>query len=542
MARFAFAFAICAALAASSLAGDWYVDAIHGDDANSGASPSRAWRTITHALAATPAPPAGETQIVHVAAGTYDASIGEVFPLVLRDAFRIVGDDGRDATFVDAGGTGTVFQGWHDKYQPHYTGPLTLIQGITVQNAARGIDLQSAFGATYLTVRDVRIAAMSDVGLRSSSFCQIACGLVEATLERVEILACDVGVDFRDEIVSTIYDPPMSMTECVVGQCATAGIREYDRGGGAILTVARTKFDANAGDGAVVHQDDSLMGGNTTRASFVDCSFTRNGAKGLRVTLPGAPYHPSTVAVDLARCTVADNAGVGIEAWQPDATPVSMQVSLDSTIVHGNVDDVHENAINPSFTMVAFCDVGDGDFAGSNGNFSADPMFVDAASGDYRLKWSSPCAESGDPASIAGAKDLAGNARPIDGDLDTLEKFDVGAYEFAPLFLASTGELGSTLKLELWGPQGNATTVYFARAALVAPQTTPFGELDLDPSKMSVFRATFVGSGPPKTIVRPIPNDLALVGLTFSFQALTDCAAAPQAKAYTNGVQLTLKL
>jgi hypothetical protein len=42
------------------------------------------------------------------------------------------------------------------------------------------------------------------------------------------------------------------------------------------------------------------------------------------------------------------------------------------------------------------------DFLGGcigEGNINADPMFVDSANGDYRLRWDSPCIDAGDPAS-----------------------------------------------------------------------------------------------------------------------------------------------
>jgi hypothetical protein len=242
-------------------------------------------------------------------------------------------------------------------------------------------------------------------------------------------------------------------------------------------------------------------------------------------------FDGSRVDAVFTRCTIAGNGGAGIQGF------LNTHVTLEGSILWGNADDISHPSVS-----ISFCDIEDGDGAGELGNFSADPLFVDRQGGDWRLGWGSPCVDVGNPATPAGTLDLARNARPIDGDLSTLEGPDVGAFELAPLFLASTGELGSSLVLELWGPRGNATTVFCARSPLVAPQPTPFGQLDLYRGLMTVFDQVLVSAGPPVSIRRRLPMDPALAGLVLSFQALTVSAAAPNGKAYTNGVQLTLRL
>lgn len=64
-------------------------------------------------------------------------------------------------------------------------------------------------------------------------------------------------------------------------------------------------------------------------------------------------------------------------------------------------------------------------FKVANGNIFADPLFVDAANGDYRLSENSPCKGKGlNEAWMADAQDLAGLKHRIYG-----ENVDIGAYE-----------------------------------------------------------------------------------------------------------------
>ncbi|MCL2104993.1 MAG: hypothetical protein FWH21_08080, partial [Kiritimatiellaeota bacterium] len=60
---------------------------------------------------------------------------------------------------------------------------------------------------------------------------------------------------------------------------------------------------------------------------------------------------------------------------------------------------------------------------GGAGNIAQDPMFVDAANGDFRLQLDSPCINAGNNAYVAGAFDLDGNQRITYGTVD------MGAYE-----------------------------------------------------------------------------------------------------------------
>ena len=69
-------------------------------------------------------------------------------------------------------------------------------------------------------------------------------------------------------------------------------------------------------------------------------------------------------------------------------------------------------------------------FAQSNGNFSADPQFVNAAGGNYHLQAGSPAIDAGDNnAPSLPQQDYTGNTRVLDGNNDCVATVDLGVYE-----------------------------------------------------------------------------------------------------------------
>lgn len=65
-------------------------------------------------------------------------------------------------------------------------------------------------------------------------------------------------------------------------------------------------------------------------------------------------------------------------------------------------------------------------------NFTtADPLFVNAGSFDFRIKSNSPCIDAGDPQTPPG-RDITQTTVPKDGNGDGVARADIGIYEFDP--------------------------------------------------------------------------------------------------------------
>ena len=66
--------------------------------------------------------------------------------------------------------------------------------------------------------------------------------------------------------------------------------------------------------------------------------------------------------------------------------------------------------------------------AEGNGNISLDPLFVNAAGGDYHLQNTSPAIDAGDNgAPNLSQQDYDGNPRIVDGNNDCTDTVDMGA-------------------------------------------------------------------------------------------------------------------
>jgi hypothetical protein len=145
---------------------------------------------------------------------------------------------------------------------------------------------------------------------------------------------------------------------------------------------------------------------------------------------------------------------------------------VQSTILRGGGADVHAEGDGghaeadlsfSNYRPTKVTVVGDGAVVGNgdpSNQLTVDPLFANAAAGNYREAAGSPTIDAGTVDGFSGPKDLGGFPRTLGAAAD------IGAYEFAPPPAVSTGAatavMGTAATLQgTVNPQGTAATYHF---------------------------------------------------------------------------------
>jgi parallel beta-helix repeat protein len=188
-------------------------------------------------------------------------------------------------------------------------------------------------------------------------------------------------------------------------------------------TVTNCTFGGNTAD---------LDGGGMCNYSYsspmvTNCTFSGNSAE----DNGGGMYNNGYSNPTVTNCTLAGNVAANGSALAADSYNQNYpsNVQLTNCVLRNDGNEIYNN--DNSTIEITYSNI-QGGWAGiGTGNIDADPCFIDAASGNLRLKSASPCIDAGDNnAANPAATDLDEHPRIIDGDCDENATVDMGAYEF----------------------------------------------------------------------------------------------------------------
>lgn len=502
---------------APAFSGDWYVDAWNGLDTNGGTSPADAWRSVTHALAVLPAPAGSDVQRIHLAPAIYDASSGEVYPLVMRPRFQLLGTGGPVGVILQGAWSGALirFESWQSGLGESFD-EATVLARLTLEQAGTGVSMYTNWGTIAPRLEDLYVWQMTGAGIAVSGGDFGGAGIFDPVLERVEVWDTDVGLSVARSGAGG--SSSVSLIDCVLRDGPGHGVQlsNVSDSGGLALHGLRSVVRNRSADALHV----SYTNGCTVLIELSFCELTDTADDGLEIEVDTGLG--GIVTTRLSHCTITGHADAGLAVSTAGGASVSHPTELSSSILWGNGDDLREDPGAPSVTEVRRCDIGDGDYLGVNGTFAADPLFVAPNFYDYRVAFDSPCVDAGEPllGLDPGQPSLGGVVPPVDGDLDLTKAWDVGAREFAPLQLRGTPRLGATVKLETWGPAGGTAQVYWLRGPTTPlPRVLTIGDWWLG-ARAALWTSLPTDPATPGETSISIPNVPALIGQSFSFEAL----------------------
>jgi len=230
----------------------------------------------------------------------------------------------------------------------------------------------------------------------------------------------------------------LEKSDAMFVRCVFTKNRSVTMGGavavfGGSPTFVNCRFHGNDGGWAA----GAVFNHRSASPVFVNCLFYENTAwEGGAVSIvAGAPT--------FINCTIADNsATIGKAGALFDSRAEAMLYNCilwDNKSPVSRANEIYDKAVSGRTTTLAHSNI-KGGWPGE-GNMDRDPLFVDAASDDYRLQATSPCVDSGRNALLPNdvadlstngdtnevlPKDLALKGR-VSGDA-----VDMGAYEWHP--------------------------------------------------------------------------------------------------------------
>ncbi len=302
-----------------------------------------------------------------------------------------------------------------------------------------------------------------------------------------------------------------------------------------LLSLNRNRFEGNRQAGLRITQgaqvqslgDQILMNGDTGVVVQSGGSFHAHAARlsqnrgGLTVSEGSASLSDSLIDRNSGSTAVVGTEGCGLDLHDVTVGGNS-EGGIDAGVCEGSVQD-SILAQNGGFDVMdsgslTFRNnlIGDGTLDGVQGNFSGDPRFGSAVTGDFSLLGDSPAIDRG--SNLTG-DDLLFHFRPEDGDGDGSPRTDLGALEFGsyystpvslPLLRPESGDFLGIAWLNQSNEQGNLLFRHFGTNGGLLGEITH----ELEPGRQQALLRTEWLPGSPVGSLELSPDSPLLQGMT----------------------------
>jgi len=404
----------------------YYVDGVNGDDTKSGTDWSNAWKTIGYALSQ-----AGDYDLVLVADATYNETDlnfnGKKIYLKGVDYHS----GGLTQPVIDCQNNGRAFSFGSGETED------SVIDNFVIQNGK----VEDSYGGAVICTNDSSPTITNCVFQNNrtvdvnGTYAEQG-GAIYCSFSNPSITDCTFSgnsSDYEGGAISCRNSNGLTIENCIFsGNNARYGGAIYCSSSSPSITNCTFSSNSVSWFGGAIHCYHSSP-------VLTNCIFSGNSAD----YYGGAFSCEGSSAPSVINCTFSSNSvdAYGGAIYCDD----SSNLTLNNCILWDNsatkdYDQIYIPDSGSSCTLNYCCvDNGAGAYGGSgtvddsNHCIHSDPQFVNAANGDYHLKSTSACMDTGNNTYISGVdKDLDGKPRIVDGNNDGSSTVDIGAYEYQP--------------------------------------------------------------------------------------------------------------